>query len=375
MQLLRRNRAIKQALNFRMKDRGEYSEKKKGLIGTIIFHTIVILLLVLLGFFTPLPLPGEEGILVNFGDTENGLGNREPSPARKQKQTPPPPKKEEQRVTPTPVKTPPPPLVSEPEPQPEKEVDMTQDYEKTVAIEAAEKKKREETKKRNEELERKKRKEQEDLKRKQEVEAEQKRLDDIERNRLAEIERAKRVEAEKQAKAEAERLAREEAERQRQAEEQQKISEINSRTQGAFAKSGNGSGGTGSSDGKSQGKTFPGGNQGVPTGDANANKYGPGGSGSGNQGSGVSFSLNGRSANSLPKPNYPGNDAGIVVVKVTVDKYGKVTSAEPGARGTTIANETFWAEAKQAALKAKFNVDNNAPAFQQGTISYRFVLD
>ncbi len=174
---------------------------------------------------------------------------------------------------------------------------------------------------------------------------------------------------------EAEREAREGAERQRQAEEQQKINEINSGTAGAFANSGVGSGGAGSGDGKSQGKTFPGGNQGVPTGDANANKYGPGGSGNGEQGSGVSYSLSGRTASSLPKPKYPGNDAGIVVVKVTVDKYGKVTSAEPGARGTTIANQDFWNEAKQAALKAKFNLDNNAPAFQQGTISYRFVLD
>jgi hypothetical protein len=38
-------------------------------------------------------------------------------------------------------------------------------------------------------------------------------------------------------------------------------------------------------------------------------------------------------------------------------------------------NQKFWEEAKQAALKAKFNADNNAPAYQQGTISYRFVLD
>jgi TonB family protein len=77
----------------------------------------------------------------------------------------------------------------------------------------------------------------------------------------------------------------------------------------------------------------------------------------------------------LPKPEYPGNDAGIVVVKVIVDKNGRVTSAEPGVRGTTIANKAFWDEAKQAALKAKFNVDPDAAAFQQGTISYRFRLD
>ncbi|WP_347841054.1 cell envelope integrity protein TolA [uncultured Draconibacterium sp.] len=355
--------------------REEYSEKKKGLIGTIIFHVIVLILLLVLGFFTPLPLPGEEGILVNFGNAENGFGESEPSPARKKQQTPPPPKPVERKAASTPVQQTPPPPISQPEPQPAKEVAMTQDYEKTVAIDAAEKKKKEEQQRIEKELELKRKREQEALKRQQEEEAEQKRLAEIERKKQEEIERKKQEEAERIAREEAERKAREEAERQRKAEEERRIAEINSRTQGAFSKSGSGSGGIGSGQGTSQGVTFPGGNQGVPTGDPNAGNYGDGGSGSGNQGSGVSFSLSGRSAKSLPKPNYPGNDAGIVVVKVTVDKYGKVTSAEPGARGTTIANKAFWDEAKQAALKASFNIDENAPAFQQGTISYRFVLD
>ena len=52
-----------------------------------------------------------------------------------------------------------------------------------------------------------------------------------------------------------------------------------------------------------------------------------------------------------------------------------ITGAEPGVRGTTIMNQQFWNEAKSAALKAKFNVSSSAPAFQQGTISYKFVLD
>ncbi|WP_320112837.1 hypothetical protein [Draconibacterium orientale] len=338
-----------------MIEREEYSEKKKGLVGTIIFHVIVLILLLVLGFFTPLPLPGEEGILVNFGNSENGLGDRKPSPARRQQQTttPPPPQTAQKKSTPPPAQQTPPPPVKTSEPEPAEQVAMTQDYEKTVAIEAAEKKKKEEERKRQQELDEKKRREQEEIDRKN--------AEETERKRLAEIERK----------------AREEAERQRKLEEQRKIAEINSRTQGAFANSGSGSSGTGNSDGKSQGVTFPGGNQGVPTGDPNATNYGDGGSGAGNQGTGagISFDLGGRSAISLPKPEYPGNDAGIVVVKVIVDKNGRVTSAEPGVRGTTIANKAFWDEAKQAALKAKFNVDENAAAFQQGTISYRFRLD
>ncbi len=351
-----------------MKETEYYSEKKKGLIGTIVFHTIILLILLFLGFFTPLPLPGEEGVLVNFGDSENGLGDREPAPARQQQQTPPPPKKEQEKATPPPVKSTPPAVTTPPKTQTDKQVAMTQDYEKTVAINAAEKKKKEEDAKRQKQLE-------EERLKKQQEETERKRIEDAERKQQAEIERQKKAEADRIAREEAERKAREEAERQRQAEEQRKISEINSRTQGAFANSGNGSGGTGAGTGKSQGVTFPGGNQGVPTGDPNANTYGPGGSGSGNQGPGPSFSLSGRSALSLPKPKYPGNDAGIVVVKITVDNTGRVTSAEPGFQGTTIMNQSFWNEAKQAALKAKFNVDSKAPAVQQGTITYRFVLD
>lgn len=350
-----------------------YKEHKKGLVGTIVFHTIILLILIFLGFFTPLPLPGEEGILVNFGNTDKGLGDREPSPARKnskpvqsvQKEKPQP---QQEKVIP-PAATPPPPKSSPPEPQPAKEVALTQDYEKTAAIDAAEKKKRKEETQRKKEIEDARVKKQKEEDRIKKVE------EDRIRKQQEEIDRKQQEEAAKIAREEAERKAREEAAQKKREEEQQKINEINSRTQDAFANSGSGSEGKGSSDGKSQGATFPGGNQGVATGDANAGKYGSGGSGSGDQGSGVSFSLSGRSATSLPKPKYPGNDAGVVIVKVTVDKYGKVTGAEPGARGTTIMNQQFWNEAKSAALKTKFNVDENAPAFQQGTISYRFVLD
>ena len=321
-------------------------EHKRGIIGTIIFHIIVLILLIFLGFFTPLPLPGEEGILVNFGTSENGFGSREPSPARSE---PAPVQKEEKEVPPPPAATSPP--KQQPKPAPAKEAALTQDYEKTAAIDAAENKKRNEEKKQKDLLE--------EQQRKQALEAE--------RIKNAEAERIRKAEAEKKAKEEAERIARE--------EQQRKINEINSRAQGAFASTGDGTGGKGQGDGKSQGVTFPGGNQGVPTGDPNSNNYGPGGKGTGNQGSGPSFSLSGRSASSLPKPKYPGDDEGVVVVKITVDKFGTVTAAEPGTQGTTIANKKFWEEAKQAALKAKFNADNNAPAYQQGTISYRFVLD
>ena len=334
-----------------------FSEHKRGFFGTFVVHAIVLILLLLFGFFTPLPLPGEEGILINFGNSSQGNGPQEPAPS--QKSNPPVVQEKKKEVTPPPA-TPPqksaPPAVSKPE---VKEEVMTQDFEKTVAIESA-KKKKEEERKRQEELTRK---------RKQE-ELERQRQKEIDAQKQAKLERQRQEELEKQ------KLAAEEAERQRKAEEvrkrkeaeQQKIAEINSRASSAF-----GSGGAGTSDSKStgQGVSFPGGNQGSPTGSANSDNYGDGGG----QGNGISFSLAGRSAQSLPKPTYPGNEEGVVVVKVTVNKYGKTTSAEPGARGSTTYNAQLLNAAKQAALKARFNVDEKAPAFQQGTITYRFVLD
>ena len=341
-----------------------FRKHRRGILGTVVFHTIILLLLIFLGFFTPLPLPGEEGILVNFGDSEQGLGQQEPRPQRREPAPAEPVQQQEQEET-TPPPLPPsaPPQQSEPEPA--EEVAMTQDYEETAAIDAAEKKRQEEAERR--------RRIEEDRRRQQELEEQRKA--EIERERQAEIERQRREEAERQRQAELERQRRAEAERKKREEEQRRINEINQRAEGAFGEKNQGTEGQGNSDSKGQGATFPGGNQGVPTGDPDAGNYGPGGSGSGDQGSGVSYNLTGRTAKSLPKPKYPGNDEGLVVVKVTVDKYGNVTAAEAGVRGTTIGDQSFWNEARQAAMKAKFNLDEDAPAFQQGTISYRFTLD
>ena len=152
------------------------------------------------------------------------------------------------------------------------------------------------------------------------------------------------------------------------AAEQRKAGEINNRAKNAFGGSGKG---TADSKSTGQGVTFGADNQGSPNGTANADKYGPGGG----VGNGITASLNGRIGLSLPKPYYPGNEEGIVVVQVTVDKNGTVTKAEPGAKGSNTANPELIAAAKKAALQARFNVDNNATAFQVGTITYRFVLD
>ncbi len=68
------------------------SERKKGIVGTIIIHVVVLAIMLILGFSPPPPPEIEEGILVNFGTDETGYGLIEPSEmARQEESTPPPP--------------------------------------------------------------------------------------------------------------------------------------------------------------------------------------------------------------------------------------------------------------------------------------------
>ena len=85
--------------------------------------------------------------------------------------------------------------------------------------------------------------------------------------------------------------------------------------------------------------------------------------------------LKGRSVlGTLPKPEYASQMAGTVVVTIKVDQYGNVTEAIPGAEGTTVTEKGLWNAARNAAMKAHFNMAADAPAVQTGTITYIFKL-
>ena len=55
-------------------------KKDKGIAaaGTIIVHALIVLVLFLMAFRTPLPLPGEEGVEVDLGMMNQGMGNIQP---------------------------------------------------------------------------------------------------------------------------------------------------------------------------------------------------------------------------------------------------------------------------------------------------------
>ena len=85
--------------------------------------------------------------------------------------------------------------------------------------------------------------------------------------------------------------------------------------------------------------------------------------------------LPGRSINgSLPTPVYNVNADGTVIVSILVDQQGNVTRATVRPNGTTATSNILWDAARNAALKAKFNVSPSSPAVQEGTITYIFRL-
>ena len=56
----------------------EKKDKGIAIAGTIVVHALAVLVLFLMAFKTPLPLPGEEGVEVDLGMMDQGMGNIQP---------------------------------------------------------------------------------------------------------------------------------------------------------------------------------------------------------------------------------------------------------------------------------------------------------
>lgn len=127
-----------------------------------------------------------------------------------------------------------------------------------------------------------------------------------------------------------------------------------------------------SSDGapKGEGDDQKEGVKGNEKGDPDSNKY----YGNTGSGSGGNYNLEGRKALLTPKEQPNCEEEGIVVVRITVDKNGKVISAVPGVKGSTNTAPCLLKPAKEAALKTLWNADNKAPVNQVGSIIYKFSL-
>ena len=109
-------------------------------------------------------------------------------------------------------------------------------------------------------------------------------------------------------------------------------------------------------------------NMGLPTGSPSASAQG--------RGAGGSVNLQGRSlVGPLPAPAYDVQETGRVVVKIKVDRNGRVVEAVAQQAGSTLINHTLYAAAERAAAQAKFTpAADGAPPHQSGNIIYVFKM-
>ncbi len=65
-------------------------------------------------------------------------------------------------------------------------------------------------------------------------------------------------------------------------------------------------------------------------------------------------------------------EKGIVVVEITINKYGNVIKAVPGIEGSTTTSNYLFTKAKQAAQSVMFDTGPTMPLEQKGTITITF---
>ena len=133
-------------------------------------------------------------------------------------------------------------------------------------------------------------------------------------------------------------------------------------------------GGIGKSNGNdsgSEGDDNISGDKGDPGGNPYATSYyGAPGSGNGIGG----YGLNGRSLSTNGKVKQDCNEEGRVVVKIIVDRNGKVIQATPGVKGTNNTAACLLEPARKTALLHRWNSDSKAPSKQIGFVVVNFKL-
>ncbi len=285
--------------------------KKKSFTLTTALLSALLLLLFYIGL-TYMEPPIENGITVNFGTTEFGMGEEQP---KEKVQSRPAEEKEVVQEE-----------VQEEEAAPPEEVASEEVTEKPAEKLLT-------------------REEEEAIKIKQQREAEQ-------REAAARKARAEQLAREKK--------AAEDKARQEQEAKKKKLDEL--------------MGGLNKSDGAAQGSEGDdqqAGDKGQPDGDPyGTSYYGSPGTGSGTAG----YGLNGRSLVSKGKVQQECNEEGRVVVQIVVDRNGKVVDATPGVRGTTNNDPCLLEPARKTAFMHRWNVDSKAPSQQVGFVVVNFKL-
>ena len=292
-------------------------DKRRGVIGTVLVHALILVFLILVALRTPLPLPGEEGVEVNLGYSDQGKGNVQsdnPAPAKE-------PEPVVKKVVQHPA-----------DPVPVKEEIITQDIEEAPVIE-----------------------EEKIIEPEPEKEIEEEPIIEEEETTPEEI-----VEEEPIEEIIDTIVIQEEAVEEIPVEEPKPV--VNKRALYT--------GSTSNTEGTNQGITKGTGDQGKPHGYKESDDY----TGQGGKGNGVSFSLGGRGSLFLETPTAKFKEQGTVVVSIWVDRDGKVKTAQVSAKGTNILDPNLRKIAVDAANNSTFVKDNSAAELQRGTITYNFIL-
>jgi len=250
--------------------------KRTGIITTAIVHLLILLLFLFTGLTIPVPLP-EQGILVNFGTTDQGMGEVQPEESASADIEEPVEEVPEEVVT------------STPEPTPMPEEVLTQNTEQAPAV-----------------------------------------------NEAAPTEIEPEI-----------------------VEEKEPEPVVNPAALYGGKK-------TSDATDSYEGETGNPGDQGITEGSKTSTVHGI------STGTGKGFSLSGRDITFRPSIQENTQETGKVVVNIWVDRYGKVTRVTPGAKGSTTTSSHLYKIAKNAALKAKFSPNRNAPEEQKGTIEFIF---
>ena len=290
--------------------------KKRSFTLTTILLSALLLLMFYLGL-SYLEPPIENGITVNFGALEFGMGEEQPKKKVKSK---PVNRPQIQEIIPAEEE----PVVEEQEPVEEaapepaaSEKLLTQENEESIKI-----------------------KQQEEAKRK--------------------AEEAARIAKEEADRKERERKAAEEKARQ---EQEAKKRELDALMGGISNAEGEVAGG--------EGDDQLAGDKGNPDGDPYATTYyGSPGSGTGTGG----YGLSGRSLVNNGKVPQECNQEGRVVVKIVVDRNGRVIEATPGVKGTTNSDPCLLEPARKTAFLHRWNTDSKAPNQQIGFVVVNFKL-
>jgi len=291
-------------------------DRRRGIIGTTVVHLLLIVALLFLALRTPLPLPGEEGVEVNLGYDDMGMGDvQTESPPLQTETTPPMPQQE----------------LTEPEPVVEEEEIITQDIEETPVIE-------------EEKIE--------EVKEDPEPEPEE---------IIKEIPKPQEeiVEEIIEKPVDSSLLYTEKVVEETIHDPDPVVNE-----KALFTGSSQNTSGT------NQGIAGSAGDQGKPHGFENSNTY----DGQGGLGNGISFSLGGRGSKFLDKPSANFKEQGTVKVDIWVDRNGNVKNAAVNRKGTNIIDPAMHQIAINAAKNSTFAEDPKALELQRGSITYNFIL-